>query len=385
MKRMNKFIVALMAFSMMGSTVPMTSFAADTISRVYVDLGPGEDDFHTGETRQGMEPVVDENRGYTLDTYSVSKDSTPRSAYTYTIELESENGYKFSDKTDVEVYGGVSVSVSSRSSNKMKLKVKTYPYHVLANVKNIKINNNNLTWDKVDYAKKYSVVIHYTNNSGDEKTAKKNTTKNSLDIKSYVKNYTDVYASVQAVKGNNESDRFISNSEYVKADGTEDSDFETDTYKFSIPTATLNGIKNNENNSNPSNSNNNGPATSRDNSNQIKNFYLKNEGWNSENGEWHYIKDGKVITGWLGINSKDWFYFGQNGVMKAGWVNDNGKWYLCNTNHDGTYGMILSGWQKVNGVWYYMHTQHDGHFGELYVNTTTPDGYRVDSNGAWIH
>lgn len=34
---------------------------------------------------------------------------------------------------------------------------------------------------------------------------------------------------------------------------------------------------------------------------------------------------------------------------------------------------------QTNGYWYYV-----GADGALFVNGTTPDGYRVDANGVWI-
>jgi len=40
----------------------------------------------------------------------------------------------------------------------------------------------------------------------------------------------------------------------------------------------------------------------------------------------------------------------------------------------------MTGWIKTNSKWYYC----DKGNGAMLANTTTPDGYRVDSNGAWI-
>ena len=41
--------------------------------------------------------------------------------------------------------------------------------------------------------------------------------------------------------------------------------------------------------------------------------------------------------------------------------------------------MAKSRWIQTNGYWYYV-----GADGALFVNGTTPDGYRVDANGVWI-
>jgi glucan-binding YG repeat protein len=46
---------------------------------------------------------------------------------------------------------------------------------------------------------------------------------------------------------------------------------------------------------------------------------------------------------------------------------------------------MKTGWLRdTDGKWYFLETRHNGHFGAMLCNTTTPDGYRVDANGAWI-
>ena len=46
-------------------------------------------------------------------------------------------------------------------------------------------------------------------------------------------------------------------------------------------------------------------------------------------------------------------------------------------------GRMLTGWQWIDGNCYCLDSQ--GHNeGALYKNTTTPDGYAVDSEGRWV-
>ena len=71
--------------------------------------------------------------------------------------------------------------------------------------------------------------------------------------------------------------------------------------------------------------------------------------------------------------------------------NDTGWWY---ENANGSYPQ--SEWKKINGSWYYfgndgymLESQWIGNYyvgtnGAMLVNTTTPDGYKVDENGKWI-
>lgn len=62
-------------------------------------------------------------------------------------------------------------------------------------------------------------------------------------------------------------------------------------------------------------------------------------------------------------------------VYAGQWVeDDNGWWYQ---NNDGTY--LKGGWYWINGSSYSFKDN-----GYIYQDTTTPDGYKVDSNGAWI-
>ena len=78
--------------------------------------------------------------------------------------------------------------------------------------------------------------------------------------------------------------------------------------------------------------------------------------WLFENGKWYrFDKDGNMITGWYqNPVTKDWYYLWANGSMATGWVPVGGRWYYL----------------SVSGE-----MAHDG---------TTPDGYKVNANGAWV-
>ncbi len=71
--------------------------------------------------------------------------------------------------------------------------------------------------------------------------------------------------------------------------------------------------------------------------------------------------------------------------MLTGWYTDEGglRYYL-NPVDDGTLGTMRIGWQIVDGKAYYFNTMSDGYKGRLLINTTTPDGYKVGADGAWI-
>ena len=168
-----------------------------------------------------------------------------------------------------------------------------------------------------------------------------------------------------------------------------------------------------------------------------ENWYYFNEsdkamktGWHhdSEDGYWYYLNpaDGKMMDGWQTIDGKEYFfqpvrnmgnYFfnseqekwlyslnsnvpygamyrstvtpdgsavdetgakvtggSQAAAVQNGWVTQNGKKYYFENGI-----MVSGGWKTIGGKSYYF-----GGDGTLYVNTTTPDGVKVDGNGAKV-
>ena len=127
---------------------------------------------------------------------------------------------------------------------------------------------------------------------------------------------------------------------------------------------------------------------------------------------WYFFNsDSTMVTGWhFDTSSNKWFYLNpkagdKQGQMQTGWVKDEttGKWYFMNLESgalsigwakapDNRWylfdesGAMLTGWRNVNEKWYYLNpnTNNDRPFGSMYINETTPDGYRVDESGAWI-
>ena len=69
------------------------------------------------------------------------------------------------------------------------------------------------------------------------------------------------------------------------------------------------------------------------------------------------------------------YYFHADAWMARDWQMVNGSWHYYTESG----AMAKSRWIQTNGYWYYV-----GADGALFVNGTTPDGYRVDANGVWI-
>lgn len=177
--------------------------------------------------------------------------------------------------------------------------------------------------------------------------------------------------------------------------------------------------------------------------------------WKNNNNGYTYQENGSNITGWKKLDyspshygtssaeddtesNKVWYYFDNNGYMKTGWVQSDGKWYYLDSDgvmlkscvingytlrDDGSWivnsgwrsdstgwwysygsagnyatywksfkysnsedkwyyfdgsGYMKTGWIQSGGKWYYLNS--DGSM----AKDCTIDGYIVGSDGAWI-
>lgn len=395
--KVKKLFTGLLTGLMLG-TMTVTSFAATRIDLIDLDISPEDGSMTAGEVVSCLEPFYEDDRYYIDDLSMTKEDPSPKMAYTYTIELLPEDGFAFDNNTAIKVKGATDLTVKSRSSSKIVLKAKTYPFHVLEEVKNIDIDEDTgkVTWSEVPYSKNYSVYIFYTNNNGNEKTVKKTAKTESLDISKYLNRYDDVYVSVMAKKGTANADKFIEESYYVFADGSIDEDHSDEDYEFvfDVPTQTIGNAGSSSSSSSSSNNSSsadlnissgssNGPGGNVENTDKVTE--TEPDGWKGCGDSWYYIHQGKRVTGWLSV-SGDWYLMDSNGNMLYGWQKVNDQWYYLNTKHDGTFGKMLTGWIVVNNKWYYLcpSGNTDYGYGTLLMNTTTPDGFKVGPDGAWI-
>jgi len=102
-------------------------------------------------------------------------------------------------------------------------------------------------------------------------------------------------------------------------------------------------------------------------------------GWNQNATGWWYCTDVANYIyykdSWQQIDG-EWYSFDSSGYARQStWLLDKGYWYYLKYNCK----MARNEWIKVDGKSYYFGDQ-----GGMYVNTTTPDGYFVDSSGAWV-
>lgn len=119
-------------------------------------------------------------------------------------------------------------------------------------------------------------------------------------------------------------------------------------------------------------------------------------GWQQDGTKITYYINGNRATSWISSGGK-WYYLDSSGNMLAGtWINYNDKIYYLNSDGDMATGWVLS---KVTGMWYYLKPSGEmlvsawintgGKYyylnqdGDMAINTTTPDGYKVGTDGAW--
>ena len=105
----------------------------------------------------------------------------------------------------------------------------------------------------------------------------------------------------------------------------------------------------------------------------------QSEWWQDpETGTWYWFNSNcGAAVGWAKIDG-DWYYFKGNNAMKTGWEKVEGSWYYMNSS-----GKMVTGWCQINGTWYYFSKESNA-LGQMLANTTTPDGYKVDANGALV-
>lgn len=81
-----------------------------------------------------------------------------------------------------------------------------------------------------------------------------------------------------------------------------------------------------------------------------------------------------------------WRHFGVDGILDTGWKLIDGWWYFLSTEENGNRGRMLTGWQWIDGKCYYLSVNASKTCpeGAMWVNGSTPDGYSVGPNGAWL-
>lgn len=109
---------------------------------------------------------------------------------------------------------------------------------------------------------------------------------------------------------------------------------------------------------------------------------VKGPVWLKDSDGWKLRKEDRTyaINEWESMNGL-WYHFDQKGYRQTGWLMDEGKWYYLRED-----GAMAIGWICLDEKWYYLSpsSSEAQPYGSLYVNTTTPDNYKVNESGVWV-
>ena len=346
-------------------------FAEQMVGRVQIDISPSEDvELASGETYFKPEAVALDS-GYEVSGFSVDgKQNSVKKPYTYTISVKPESGHSFDSSTVVEVRGAYEMAVVEKSKNSIKIKANAYPFYVLKEPANFSTNETTYSWDRVQYATGYDILVYYNNKNGDEKIAKKHSNSPKININSFNQSGKEFdHIAVRAVYDKNDNmKQYFASSLYVDSSGSPESpDGEDDEYVFNLITLKASGIskgsfkeysaKGKKKNKNQKQNDNKKRASEQHNGNQADpNAKGPGEGvvgWRQNGADWYYEVNGKLAQGWQQVNNS-WFYFDNQGKMQTNWQKLGDNWYFLNGD-----GVMLTGWQEINGKWYYFDTDGD--------------------------
>ncbi|MDD6327138.1 MAG: hypothetical protein PUA62_01650 [Lachnospiraceae bacterium] len=105
--------------------------------------------------------------------------------------------------------------------------------------------------------------------------------------------------------------------------------------------------------------------------------------WQKDDTGWRYkYEDGAYAIG-LNYIDDEYYYFGEDGYMKTGWIDLNEYWGMNSSTPVWYYftadgSAISRGWHQIDGTWYYFPWNE----GKLATNGTWV-GYEFDENGAY--
>lgn len=104
--------------------------------------------------------------------------------------------------------------------------------------------------------------------------------------------------------------------------------------------------------------------------------YPKNE-WVMIKDKWyHFDEVGYMETGWIDLNGIKYYLNPDGAMVSNDWSFQSNKWYYFDTSGV----MQTNRWVQWKEKWYYVTTD-----GSMLLNTITPDGYNVNSDGVWIN
>ncbi len=361
-----KTLVSAVAFSLLFASSTFAATSNNHIRSIDVRLSetkadPGITWEATPTTSSNDYEITDINWAYGYENW------TPGKQLSLTVTVDSTDKI-FDKECNVYVSNGDKSSVSRVNAREYRIRINYTPKTILETPQNLYYDDEYLVkWDQVTNAGGYEVKLYKDGNSY-KTVSLEGKGKNKIDLTEYATDDSDITIAVRAVAAKDKT-RYITASEWVSLDdvGASVSDGSTAVGTFS------------GNDSNKSFKTEDGGRVS---------------GWQYINNYWYYFdpnnNDYALTDGWLNTAS-GWYLFDKDGRMLTGWQKKNEQWYFFNpdvtSSNNKPYGIMLTGWIQTGPMqpYYYLNTGAVAGYpeGAMLHDTTTPDGYWVNSNGEW--
>lgn len=336
MKLWRKGITAILGASLLAVAMSGIAFAAENrekITKIYLTV---DSSIEAGDSDSDVNVTKSDGK-FSIDEVEVTNDTgewDPGDKPKIKVTLEANDGYYFSTTSSsaFKFYGNADVSsVSASRKNSNSTMTVTITLEALTgdlSIDEVEWNDTYspvATWEEGQGAKSYQVRLYRGSSSVTEAFT---TTNTYYNFANYFTRTGEYFFRVRSVGSNSKKGEWVE-SDSMTIDDYQLSRIQNGYYSNSTPT-----------------SNDNGPG-----SNNAQSGYWLQDGV----GWWYRNANGSYTTnGWQYINNI-WYCFDSVGYMRTGWILYNNNWYYCDLST-----------------------------GAMWANTTTPDGYRVDGNGAWI-
>ncbi|MCD8084296.1 MAG: hypothetical protein LUE86_12520, partial [Clostridiales bacterium] len=258
------------------------------------------------------------------------------------ITLEADDDYKFDSmtKSKVKLRGDDATYVSSKrqdSSTTLIITVKLDALEGTMDIDDVNWETESSTvavWEETDGAKSYQVKLYRDSSSVGSTVTTSNTYYNFASL---ITREGDYYFKVRGVSSNSKKGEWFE-SDYLYVD---------EEMLEKINAGYYSQVSNDTSSSSTSTTTTTTPTTT-----------VASDHWV-----------------WDTTAQKWWYSYASGGYPAGGWLEINGSWYCFDSS-----GWMMTGWILAGGNYYYCDTST----GAMLTNTTTPDGYRVGSDGVWI-
>lgn len=352
-----KILLLTLISSIMFNSMVFAAEERDKISKVELDIQYDID-------KDNIELSVDTDSDlYSVEDYEITNEPTDDDGWNnydtprVKIYISADSDYYFSGsgKSYFKFDGDDVTYVSSdRDSDKSEIELVIDLIPVNGSIGNPSglrwSSNGNASWNRAYNAKKYEIKV--VRNDSTINSEELTTTNTNIDCLKYINNTGNYKFKVRAVNSDKKKSQWVESEEWTVTESilqNLDAAWDSGTGKSIAEGKREPGI------------------------------VESTTGWIKDTTGWWYKNlDGTYTTNnWQQINNK-WYYFNDKGYMATGWLQLGDKWYYLEPANES--GEMKTGWINVNEKWYCLRED-----GSMYSNTTTPDGYRVNESGEWLH